>query len=62
MNGCMYIARWDYFIKNKLFHSENSIPYIMPAEASVEIDTMLDYELANIIIEKGLIDIDLWSV
>lgn len=62
MNGCMYIARWDYFIKNKLFHSENSIPYIMPTEASVEIDTMLDYELANIIIEKGLIDIDLWSV
>ena len=27
MNGCMYIAKWDYFMKNKLFHSEKSIPF-----------------------------------
>lgn len=60
MNGCMYIARWEYFMKNKLFHSENSIPYIMPEECSIEIDTMLDYELACQIVEKGLIDMRLW--
>lgn len=61
MNGCMYIAKWDYFMKNKLFHSENSVPYIMSEENSIEIDTMLDYEIACRIVEKGLIDMSLWA-
>lgn len=61
MNGCMYIAKWNYFIQNKLFHSENSVPYIMPEEKSIEIDTMLDYEVACKIIEKKLVDIKLWK-
>lgn len=61
MNGCMYIAKWDYFMEYKLFHSENSIPYIMSEENSIEIDTMLNYELACRIVEKGLIDISLWT-
>lgn len=60
MNGCMYIAKWDYFMKNKLFHSKNSIPYIMSGESSIEIDTMLDYEVACQIVEKRLIDLRLW--
>lgn len=60
MNGCMYIAKWEYFMKNRLFHSENSIPYIMSEESSIEIDTMLNYEVACNIAEKGLIDIGLW--
>lgn len=61
MNGCMYIAKWDYFMENKLFHSVNSIPYIMSEEKSIEIDTLLDYEIANKVIEKKLIDLSLWS-
>lgn len=61
MNGCMYIAKWDYFMKNKMFHSENSVPYIMPEEASIEIDTPLNYEFACKIIESGLIDLGLWE-
>ncbi len=61
MNGCMYIAKWDYFIKNKIFHSVNSIPYIMPEEASIEIDTLWNYEIACKIIEDGLVDMDLWN-
>ncbi len=61
MNGCIYIAKWNYFLKNKSFHSENSIPYIMPEESSIEIDTLLDYEVACKVVEKGLIDISLWT-
>lgn len=61
MNGCMYIAKWDYFKENKLFHSDDSVPYIMPAEKSVEIDSMIDYEFACFLVEKGLIDISDWK-
>lgn len=61
MNGCMYIAKWDYFMQNKLFHSINSMPYIMSEEKSIEIDTMLDYEIACKIVEQGLVDKSLWK-
>lgn len=61
LNGCMYIAKWDYFKKNKLFHSINSVPYIMPAEQSVEIDSMSDFYYAKSLIDNGLIDINMWT-
>lgn len=61
MNGCIYLAGYDYFVRNRLFHSKNSVPYIMPPEASVEIDSMLDYEVARMILEKGLVDMRLWQ-
>lgn len=61
MNGCMYIAKWDYFMKNKIFHSVNSIPYIMPEEASIEIDTLWNYEIACKAIENGIVDMELWN-
>lgn len=61
MNGCMYIAKWDYFKKNKLFHAMNSVPYIMPREKSIEIDTMIDYEFACFLVDKGYIDLNPWK-
>lgn len=61
MNGCMYIAKWEYFEKNKLFHSMHSIPYIMPAETSIEIDTMWDYQMACWLADNKMIDLALWS-
>jgi CMP-N-acetylneuraminic acid synthetase len=60
MNGCMYIAKWNYFEKYKLFHSMNSVPYIMSEEVSIEIDTMLNYEMACSMVEKGIVDITPW--
>lgn len=61
MNGCMYIAKWDYFDKHKMFHSRNSIPYVMPDEKSIEIDSMLNYKVANFIVESSIVDISLWN-
>lgn len=62
INGCMYIARWDYFEKNKLFHSMNSVPYIMPKETSIEIDDMWDYNLACWMVDNDLIDLTMWNI
>lgn len=61
MNGCMYIAKWDYFKAHKLFHAPNSVPYIMPNEKSIEIDSMIDYEFACFLVDKGLIDVSCWK-
>lgn len=61
MNGCIYIAKWDYFKRNKMFHSENAVPYIMPEESSIEIDSMYNYKIACFIAENLLIDLSLWQ-
>lgn len=61
LNGCMYIARWDYLMRNHTFHAENSLPYIMQEETSIEIDTRLDFEIASKVIESGFIDCGLWK-
>ncbi len=61
MNGCMYIARWAYFEAHQLFHSENSVPYIMPDEVSIEIDSMYNYKVACIMAENAMIDLSLWD-
>ena len=61
MNGCIYAAKWDYFKEKHLFHSVNSVPYIMPVEKSIEVDSMIDLEYARFVIEKGLVDISDWK-
>lgn len=61
MNGCMYIARYDYFKKHKSFHSLNSLPYIMPEEKSIEIDNMNQLFFAEFCVERGIIDTTLWN-
>lgn len=61
MNGCIYAARMEYFIKNQMFHSINSIPYIMPQEKSIEIDSMLDYEFAKYLVDNRVVDISYWD-
>ena len=61
MNGCMYVSKWDYFINNKLFHAKNSLPYIMPWDYSVEIDSESQLIYANYLWEKGYIDKKYWE-
>lgn len=61
MNGCMYIAKTEYFKKNRIFHAENAVPYIMSEEKSIEIDSMRDYRYAEYCAENGLIDLSEWA-
>ncbi len=60
-NGCIYAARWEYFMKHRLFHSDNSAAYIMPEEQSVEIDTPFDLLIALTIAQNGNVDLSMWN-
>lgn len=51
LNGAIFIVRESYFREQKKFVSfENSIPFIMEPECSVDIDNMLDFKLAECIL------------
>lgn len=50
-NGAIYIARCRTLKEYKSFYTERTIPYIMPVERSVDIDTYIDFMLAEILIK-----------
>lgn len=48
-NGAIYIIKTDVFIKNKSFETDNITGYIMTSENSIDIDTELDFKIAEIL-------------
>ncbi len=61
MNGVQYIADWNYFKECKIFHSSRTYAYITPRERFIEIDEMNDLYYAQFLVEKNIVDINLWK-
>jgi CMP-N-acetylneuraminic acid synthetase len=49
VNGAIYIAKTDSFIKNKGFWTDKTLPYVMENNCSIDIDTEFDLMLAEFI-------------
>jgi N-acylneuraminate cytidylyltransferase len=47
LNGAVYVARADWYLLHKTFVTDETIPYIMPQERSMDIDTPFQLELAD---------------
>lgn len=52
LNGALYLAESKWFLRNKRFHDETSAIYIMPPERSVDIDSQLDFLLAELLLKE----------
>lgn len=53
MNASIYVWRRDALFENgSLFHASTRL-YVMPAERSLDIDSELDFEIAEILAQKG---------
>lgn len=53
LNGAIYIANTDMFKNEKVFiSSKKSFAYVMPNENSIDIDTELDFEIAEVMSKK----------
>ncbi|NLK95016.1 MAG: acylneuraminate cytidylyltransferase family protein [Clostridiales bacterium] len=53
MNGAIYIIKTDILIKEKTFESENVGAYVMNTKDSVDIDDLLDFKFAELILSEG---------
>ena len=51
-NGAIYITTPDSLRKNKTFIPKKTIPYIMPNERSVDLDTSFDLKLAEFLLKN----------
>jgi len=52
LNGAVYGVRRKVLLEEKTFWGKNTLPYVMPAERSVNIDTWIDFKLAECFINE----------
>ncbi len=50
LNGALYYARADWMRQHGTFITAETVAYVMPAERSVDIDTPLDWKLAELLL------------
>ena len=51
-NGSIYASKRKLILKNKVFAQTKSLAYVMPKERSINIDGILDLQLAKIYLKK----------
>jgi N-acylneuraminate cytidylyltransferase len=51
-NGAIYISTPQSLKNNASFYTDKTIPFLMPPQRSVDIDSELDFMLAELLIEK----------
>lgn len=49
LNGAVYLAYCDYLKANKSFLGKKTYAYVMPQERSIDIDTKMDFKLAELL-------------
>lgn len=52
LNGALYLASRAFLLREQAFMREDTVGYVMPAERSVDIDTPLDWQWAEFLMEK----------
>lgn len=52
LNGAIYIVAIDMFANNKFIYQKGSFAYIMPQKRSIDIDTDMDFKLAELLINN----------
>lgn len=63
MNGALYLMKWGFFKENRRRYCdrENSYGIVMPREYSLEIDSPMDFAMAQFLVEKGYVDPCYWE-
>lgn len=54
LNGALYLARRDWLLEQRSFMGEQTLGYEMPSERSIDIDTPMDWMLAELMLQRGL--------
>ncbi len=52
LNGAVYVAKTEFVQQKRSFIGEETLGYVMPSERSWDIDTMMDFEYVEMLIQK----------
>jgi CMP-N-acetylneuraminic acid synthetase len=63
VNGTFYLARWAYLQRERSLYRDPDSTYglVMDSAYSVEIDSPVDLQWADFLLERGHVDISNWS-
>lgn len=53
-NGAVYAARTEWFLERGTFYAPETLALVMPPERSVDVDTLLDFMLAEVIVQLAV--------
>lgn len=53
LNGAFYLVERNLFLKGRSFLPEGTLPYLMPPERSINLDTMTDWQIMDAMIARG---------
>ena len=62
LNGACYLTHIDVLKGQKTFIPDKTLPYIMPIERSVNLDTMFDWFLLEKLIEEKVVSIEEYDI
>ena len=54
LNGAVFVCRTDWWHDNLRFVGEGTVGYVMPVERSVDIDSVLDVKIAELLLSGGI--------
>ncbi|MFZ0852184.1 MAG: acylneuraminate cytidylyltransferase family protein [Hyphomicrobiaceae bacterium] len=54
-NGAIYLTRRDVLMQEESFYGSRPLALVMPLERSIDIDTQLDFELAQFLFRRNLV-------
>ncbi len=55
LNGAIYVARWDSLRRSRKWYMPNSYAYVMDRERSVDIDSLVDFRLAESLLSEEVV-------
>lgn len=58
LNGAFYLTHRDTLIDEHTFLPEDTLPFIMPEESSINLDTAFDLQILEALLERGVIAIE----
>lgn len=54
VNGAIYFSKIEYFFKYRYFYEKDCFAYIMPQDRSIDIDNILDFKLAELLLKEKM--------
>lgn len=54
-NGAIYVFKYNVLKKQRVYYTDKSFPYIMPASRSIDIDSIDDFNYAEFLLNKSSI-------
>ena len=53
INGAVYIVRREILLERQTFYTDRTYAYIMPVERSLDIDTLWDFRVVELLLKEG---------